>query len=71
MTGPELAAIRKQLGLGTVALGRALGYQGNDNTVSVQIRAYESGGRPIPPWIARLAAMYGRFGVPEDIGSAG
>lgn len=67
MTGPELAAIRKHLGLGTVAFGRALGYRGNDNTVSVAIRLYESDGRPIPPWIANLAAMYGRFGIPADL----
>jgi len=67
MTGPELAAIRKRLGLGTVAMGRALGYGGNDNTISVAIRKYESAGREIPPWIARLAHMYGRFGVPDDL----
>ena len=65
MTPFEFKSIRKQLGLGTVAMGRALGYQGTDNTVSVQIRQYESGARPIPPWIARLAEMYGRFGLLE------
>jgi hypothetical protein len=67
MTGPELASIRKTLGLGTVAFGRALGYEGADNTVSVTVRRYESDGRPIPPWIARLADMYRRFGVPDDL----
>jgi transcriptional regulator with XRE-family HTH domain len=65
MTPAEFKAIRKSLGLSTVAMGRALGYAGNDNTVSVQIRQYESGGRTIPPWIARLVAMYGKHGVPE------
>ena len=66
MTGPEFAAIRKSLGLSTVQWGRALGYTGNDNTVSVGIRRYESGARPLPPWIARLATMYGRHGVPAE-----
>ena len=68
MTGPEFAAIRKRLGLSTVEWGRALGYEGEDNTVSVTVRRYEApNGRPLPPWIARLAAMYDRFGVPEDL----
>ena len=64
MTPAQFKHIRKDvLGLSTVAMGRALGYAGNDNTVSVQIRQYESGGRAIPPWIARLVAMYGRHGL--------
>jgi transcriptional regulator with XRE-family HTH domain len=63
MTPAEFKSIRKSLGLSTVAMGRALGYEGEDNTVSVTVRRYESGGRPIPPWIARLAEMYGRHGL--------
>ena len=63
MTGPEFTAIRKRLGLSTVEMGRALGYEGQDNTVSVTVRRYESGQRDIPPWIARLAAMYGKHGL--------
>jgi transcriptional regulator with XRE-family HTH domain len=66
MTGRELKAIRHQLGLTTRELGAALGYRGNANTLSVAIRLYESGKRPIPPWIARLVAMFGRHGVPPD-----
>lgn len=65
MTGPEFRAIRKQLGLTTIQWGRAFGYEGSDNTISVMIRRYESGGRPLPPWIARLAAMYRDHGIPE------
>lgn len=64
MTGSELKAIRRQLGLSTKELGRALGYRGNDNTISVQVRQYESDAREIPPWIERLAIMFGRHGVP-------
>jgi len=63
MTPAEFKAIRKQLGLSTVAMGRAIGYEGKDNTVSVTIRKYESGGRPIPPWIARLMLMYADHGL--------
>jgi transcriptional regulator with XRE-family HTH domain len=66
MTGPDLRAIRTRLGLSVYDFGRALGYQGNDNTVGVQIRRYETGARDVPPWIARLAEMYGRYGVPKE-----
>ena len=65
MTGPDLKRIRRALGLSTTELGRAFGYEGQDNTVSVTIRRYEAGLRPIPPWIARLASMYDRYGVPN------
>jgi transcriptional regulator with XRE-family HTH domain len=64
--GNELKAIRQRLGLSTTELGRAFGYEGSDNTVSVTIRRYESDQRPIPPWLARLAIMLDRFGVPEE-----
>lgn len=67
MTGPELKAIRKRLGLSVIEMGRAIGYEGSDNTVNVTMRRYEApNGRTIPPWIARLAIMFDRFGVPED-----
>jgi transcriptional regulator with XRE-family HTH domain len=65
MSGDEMKAIRKGLGLSTIALGRALGYSGNDNTTSVLIRKYEAGNRPIPEWIGRLVCMFGRYGVPQ------
>jgi transcriptional regulator with XRE-family HTH domain len=64
MTGAQLAAIRKRLGLSLVEMGRALGYAGNRNTVQVAVSRYEAGDRDIPPWIARLAAMYAEHGVP-------
>lgn len=66
MTGPELRAIRKQLGLSLVAMGQALGYQGSAKTLNAQVHKYETGERPIPPWIARLASMYARHGVPDE-----
>lgn len=67
MTGAQFRSIRHKLGLSAKAFGRAIGYAGNDNTTSVVVRRYESNGRPIPPWIARLAYMYGLKGIPEDI----
>jgi transcriptional regulator with XRE-family HTH domain len=66
MTGTQLAAIRKRLGLSLVEFGRALGYEGNRNTVQVAVSRYEAGAREIPPWIARLAAMYAEHGVPPQ-----
>jgi hypothetical protein len=44
----------------------ALGYRGNDNSVSVTVRRYEAPGRKIPPHIARLARMYEAHCVPFD-----
>jgi len=64
MTPRQFAAIRKRLGLSAYAMGKALGYEGNRNTLQVGIRKYESGERELPPWIARLAEMYDAHGVP-------
>jgi transcriptional regulator with XRE-family HTH domain len=63
MTPSEFKAIRKSLGLSTIAMGRALGYEGADNSVSVTIRRYEAGTRPIPPTVAVLMEMFRRHGV--------
>lgn len=56
MTGAELRSIRKSLGLTLSQFGKALGYSGNKNTLSVQIRRFEAGTREIPEWIALLAS---------------
>lgn len=67
MTGDQFKSIRKGLGLSLRKFGQALGYSGNANTLSVHIRRYESGNREhIPEWIARLAIMYQRFGIPKE-----
>ena len=63
VTGDDFRAIRKRLGLSTVEMGRALGYEGQDNTVSVTVRRYESGMRPIPPTIAVLMGIYRKHGL--------
>lgn len=54
MTPDDFKHIRHALGLSTLEMGRALGYQGTPNAVRVQIRQYESGARQPSPWIARL-----------------
>jgi hypothetical protein len=66
MTGAEFRSIRERLSLTTEAWGRALGYRGTYASVARQIRQYESGQRPIPPSVGRLAGMYGRHGVSSD-----
>lgn len=66
MTGEEFKAIRDKLGLSVLQMGRTLGYEGNANTVSVQVRKFEGGTRDIPPWIGRLVFMYGKHGVPDE-----
>jgi transcriptional regulator with XRE-family HTH domain len=63
MTGSEFRAIRKSLGLSLREMGRAIGYEGTDDTVSAQINKYENGKRDIPPWIANLVTMYGKHGI--------
>lgn len=55
MTPQQLKAIRRKLGLSVVDFGRALGYIGNDNSISVTVRRYESDRQDIPPRIAARA----------------
>ncbi|QYO75673.1 helix-turn-helix domain-containing protein [Devosia salina] len=65
-TGDDMKRIRHELELSTLELARVIGYVGADSTVAVTIRRYESGQRPIPPWLARLMLMFERHGVPDD-----
>jgi hypothetical protein len=48
MTGPELMAVRRRLGMSRVEFGRWLGYRGSARNVYNDIRRYETGKRPIP-----------------------
>lgn len=41
MTGPELKALRRSLGLSLFDFGRLMGYQGSVNTVQRDLRRYE------------------------------
>lgn len=64
MSAEDFAAARRLTGLGVVEFGRALGYRGDDNSVSVHVRRLERGARPVLEPIARLAAMFALHGVP-------
>ncbi|MEK9754697.1 MAG: helix-turn-helix transcriptional regulator [Rhodospirillaceae bacterium] len=64
--GQAMKAARKELGLSTVELARALGYEAERAQAQAQIRRYESDSRPVPPWIQRLVEMYRRHGVPPE-----
>ena len=58
---------REKLKLERIPCGRALGYEAAESTVDMMIRRFESPkGREIPPWIERLAFMYGRYGIPKQ-----
>jgi transcriptional regulator with XRE-family HTH domain len=68
MTGAELKAIRQALGLTLSGFGAAIGYKGNKNVLSVQIRRFESGARPIPHWTVKriMALVQGNSGERND-----
>lgn len=60
MTGPQLAAIRRELcGTDTVSFGRALGIDGEDASIASSVRRLETRNR-VPGWYARLAAIYSK-----------
>lgn len=64
MTGPELATVRKSLGLTTEALGRAI-YGTEGASASVSVRRLEARQTAIPTNIARLVEMFAKHGVPR------
>lgn len=64
MTPLQFKFLRKRAGLSVAEWGRVLGYDGAN--VGVQIRQMETGAKPIRPWIARLAVMFDRCGIPDD-----
>jgi len=63
-----LREIRYYLGMSQSELATALGYRGDRNARAVQICRWETGKRPIPERIARLADALMRIkgGVPTD-----
>jgi transcriptional regulator with XRE-family HTH domain len=65
MTPAELKSIRLKLGLSLLEMGRAIGYTGEAQSAKTTLYRYENGRQPIPPWIARLVYMYGRYGIPK------
>lgn len=68
MTGPELATIRKSLGLTTEALGRAI-YGTEGASASVSVRRLEARQDAIPTNIARLVEMFVKHGIPKKYSS--
>jgi transcriptional regulator with XRE-family HTH domain len=70
MTGDDLRSIRQRAGLNGPAFAAALGYTGSKQTLAVAISRLENGARDretIPPAVARLAIMFDRFGIPDDL----
>ena len=57
MTGSYLAHCRQRLGLGVVAFGRALGFRGNSNTISVKMRRLEKSPSLSLPILNRLMRL--------------
>lgn len=57
--------IREKLGLTWDEWGRALGYGGS--SPKGNIHRFMKGERLIPRYLARLARMYERYGIPRDI----
>lgn len=61
MTHTELRTIREKSAPTQGAFARALGYQDAET-----YRKYESGARPVPLLLARLAQMIDRHGMPKE-----
>ncbi|MEL6646637.1 MAG: helix-turn-helix transcriptional regulator [Pseudomonadota bacterium] len=61
MAPEQLRKIRQATGLSQARFARALGYVDRD-----AYRKYESGSRPIPLLLSRLAFMIERYGLPPD-----
>lgn len=66
MTAREFRSIRVGLGVGVVAYGRALGYQGEASTVGRLVRRMEGGQRHVPPAIADKARALRTAGAASD-----
>jgi hypothetical protein len=67
LSGDEFRALRFRLGLSASEWGRALGYRALTPVLTRMIIRFETGERPIPSWIARLAWMYGHHGIPAHV----
>lgn len=63
MTGAEVVAARKELGLSRAQFGACIGYKGNSNTAHKQVWEMEKGIKPVTPARARAirAAVAGRI----------
>jgi transcriptional regulator with XRE-family HTH domain len=68
MTGQDLKALRHALGLTTLQLGRALGYQGAPDTIKACVRRLECSQRTIPHAQMLLAMHIAKNGLLETHG---
>src|SRR5260221_1251010 len=69
MTGEHMQLVRASLDLNRVQFGRAIGYDGDRNTIDQTIRRYENGDRDIPGWIATAVRAMDHDGMLEFIRS--
>ena len=68
MTADNLKAARFKCGLTQADFALALGYRSERRkNLADQVDGMESGRRPISPQVARLAFMFERFGIPEEL----
>jgi len=72
MTAAEFKAIRAKLGCTGEAFAIALGFEAAKASSLQNITyLFESGRRPVPETVARLAIMLGRYGIPDGRWFAG
>ena len=57
MTGDEMRAIRKRMGMSAVEFGRALGYRSSYNTIKVKIQRYERFKEVPAPVVVRVRGL--------------
>lgn len=71
MTPAEFKSARLACGLNLADWAIALGYRNTTRDgLRQQAHDMEAGRKAISPQVARLAEMYRRYGVPEDLRSA-
>ena len=67
MTGPEMRAIRKRLGLSKANLGNLLQFRGNWKTITRTIRRMELGEQQIMPITESILRDLDENGLPERV----
>jgi transcriptional regulator with XRE-family HTH domain len=65
LPGRELRRIRQHLDLTMDAMAIELGYEGNLSSNRTTMKRFETGERPLPLPVARLAWLLAKHGVPE------
>jgi hypothetical protein len=65
MDGKAFRKIRQQLDLSMDSFAIELGYEGNLNSNRTTMKRFETGERPIPLPVAKLAWLLGQHGIPS------